>query len=69
VQRGESSPRLGTPAKTTLFAGSVGWLRASPPRKFPQEIFANQSRSILAAQMKSFSERPLMACVVNCTRQ
>ena len=26
-------------------------------------------RSIFAAQMKSFSDRPLMAWVVNCTRQ
>ena len=29
------------PAKTTLFGGRLGWPRASTPRKFPQEIFAN----------------------------
>ena len=32
----------GTPAKTTLFAGRLDWLRASTLRKFPQEIFANE---------------------------
>src|SRR6185437_8838044 len=34
--------RLGTPAKTTLFAGRMGSLRASTPRKFPRGIFANE---------------------------
>jgi len=33
--------RVGTPAKTTLFAGRMGWLTASTLRKFPQGIFAN----------------------------
>jgi hypothetical protein len=34
--------RVGTPAKTTFFAGRPSWLGASPLRKFPQGIFANK---------------------------
>jgi hypothetical protein len=33
--------RVGTPAKTTFFAGRMVSLRASSLRKFPTEIFAH----------------------------
>src|SRR6185437_17167275 len=41
MRRRDCPWRLGTPAKTTLFAGRMGSLRASTPRKLPQAIFAN----------------------------
>jgi hypothetical protein len=39
----QSPRRMSTPAKTTLFAGRVCWLRANIPRKSPQAIFAYQN--------------------------
>src|SRR6185437_8627871 len=46
----KSPRRIGTPAKTTLFAGRMSSLRASPPRKSPAAIFANKLDALGAAQ-------------------
>ncbi len=52
----------------SLALGGCGLINHRPGRAAPQ-IYFNGMRSIFAATMKSFSDKPLIEWVVNCTRQ
>ena len=49
----QGTREAGTPAKTTLFAGRLGWQRASTPRKSPQAFFADESACFAAEGTQS----------------